>query len=68
MSADAYQNPLTTRYSSPEMAEIFGSKRRARIWRQLWLALAEYGRGAMALYYERDGRYRRTIFRIVEGG
>ncbi len=26
------------------------------------------GRGAMALYYERDGRYRRTIFRIVEGG
>ncbi len=41
MSADAYQNPLTTRYSSPEMAEIFGPKRRARIWRQLWLALAE---------------------------
>ncbi len=26
------------------------------------------GRGAIELYYERGGRYRRTIFRIVEGG
>ena len=26
------------------------------------------GRGAVELYYERDGRYRRTIFRISDGG
>ncbi len=41
MTADSYQNPLITRYSSPEMAEIFGPRHRARIWRQLWIALAE---------------------------
>jgi adenylosuccinate lyase len=38
---DQYQNPLITRYSSPEMGAIFGSAHRARIWRQLWIALAE---------------------------
>jgi adenylosuccinate lyase len=38
---DSYQNPLITRYSSPEMAEVFGPRHRARIWRELWIALAE---------------------------
>ena len=38
---DSYQNPLITRYASPEMAAIFGPRHRARIWRQLWIALAE---------------------------
>jgi adenylosuccinate lyase len=40
-TADSYQNPLITRYASPEMATIFGPRFRARIWRQLWIALAE---------------------------
>lgn len=38
---DHYQNPLVTRYASPEMATIFGPRHRARIWRELWIALAE---------------------------
>jgi len=38
---DHYQNPLITRYASPEMAAIFGPRHRARIWRELWIALAE---------------------------
>ncbi len=38
---DSYQNPLITRYASPEMATIFGPRHRARIWRELWIALAE---------------------------
>lgn len=38
---DHYQNPLVTRYASPEMAAIFGPRHRARIWRELWIALAE---------------------------
>jgi len=38
---DSYQNPLITRYASPEMATIFGPRHRARIWRDLWIALAE---------------------------
>lgn len=41
MTADSYQNPLITRYASAEMATIFGPRFRARIWRELWIALAE---------------------------
>ena len=36
-----YQNPLNQRYSSPEMSVIFSPRHRARIWRQLWIALAD---------------------------
>jgi adenylosuccinate lyase len=38
---DHYQNPLITRYASREMGAIFGPRHRARIWRELWIALAE---------------------------
>ncbi|UCC48591.1 MAG: adenylosuccinate lyase [Gemmatimonadota bacterium] len=38
---ERYESPLITRYASPEMAAIFGPRYRARIWRQLWIALAE---------------------------
>jgi adenylosuccinate lyase len=41
VTGDHYQNPLITRYASPEMAAIFGPLHRARIWRELWIALAE---------------------------
>ncbi len=41
---DAYQNPLITRYASKDMSAIFGPRHRARIWRQLWIALAEVER------------------------
>ncbi len=36
-----YDNPLITRYATREMAERWGPKRKHRIWRELWLALAE---------------------------
>jgi adenylosuccinate lyase len=41
VDGDTYQNPLVARYASAEMSAIFSPKRRARIWRELWLALAE---------------------------
>jgi adenylosuccinate lyase len=41
VDADSYQSPLVTRYASPEMSAIFGPRHRARIWRELWIALAE---------------------------
>ncbi|MFO0848838.1 MAG: adenylosuccinate lyase [Gemmataceae bacterium] len=43
MTADtaAYDNPLITRYAGRAMAERWGSVRKARLWRRLWLALAE---------------------------
>lgn len=36
-----YENPLVTRYASPEMSALFGRDRKFGTWRRLWLALAE---------------------------
>lgn len=36
-----YQNPLITRYASKEMAENFSDSKRFKLWRKLWIALAE---------------------------
>lgn len=36
-----YQNPLTTRYASKEMQHAFSDEKRFKLWRKLWVALAE---------------------------
>jgi adenylosuccinate lyase len=36
-----YVSPLTGRYASLAMQELFGERRRCSTWRRLWLALAE---------------------------
>ncbi len=36
-----YDNPLVTRYASPQMAELWGAQRKFSTWRRLWVALAE---------------------------
>lgn len=36
-----YQNPLNTRYTSKEMAAVFSSDEKFRMWRTIWIALAE---------------------------
>jgi adenylosuccinate lyase len=36
-----YDNPLVTRYATPEMAELWGPQRKFSTWRRLWVALAE---------------------------
>ena len=36
-----YQNPLITRYASREMSENFSDEKRFKLWRRLWIALAE---------------------------
>jgi adenylosuccinate lyase len=38
---DLYENPLISRYASPEMAALWGRQRRHGLWRRLWLWLAE---------------------------
>src|SRR5262245_25858536 len=38
---DVFDNPLVTRYAGRAMAERWGPVRKARLWRRLWLALAE---------------------------
>ncbi|MFQ5734516.1 MAG: adenylosuccinate lyase [Planctomycetaceae bacterium] len=44
MTTDPYQryeNPLTTRYASPEMGGIWSAQTKHSTWRRLWVALAE---------------------------
>ena len=42
MSAhDKYESPLTSRYASPEMSELFSLQFRYTTYRRLWVALAE---------------------------
>ncbi len=36
-----YVNPLTTRYASKEMQKAFSDEKRFKLWRKLWVALAE---------------------------
>ena len=41
MSHDVYENPLTKRYASKPMAELWSEQRKHSTWRRLWVALAE---------------------------
>ena len=36
-----YVNPLITRYASKEMQQAFSDEKRFKLWRKLWIALAE---------------------------
>ena len=38
---DRYVDPISQRYASTEMQELFSPRGRARVWRDLWIALAE---------------------------
>ncbi len=37
---DLYRSPLASRYATAAMLENFGDRRRALVWRDLWIALA----------------------------
>lgn len=41
MQRDTYENPLITRYASTEMSSVFSDDTKFRLWRKLWIALAE---------------------------
>jgi adenylosuccinate lyase len=41
MSHERYENPLISRYASPEMAGLFSDARKFGLWRRLWVVLAE---------------------------
>lgn len=41
MDNSVYHNPLITRYASKAMARNFSDEKRFKLWRKLWIALAE---------------------------
>jgi len=41
MNRDIYQEPLVSRYTSPEMQKLFSERNRIETWRRCWIALAE---------------------------
>lgn len=41
MDRDVYQEPLVSRYTSPEMQKLFSERTKIENWRRCWVALAE---------------------------
>jgi len=41
LNYETYLSPFTWRYGSPEMRQIWSETHKRRIWRQIWVALAE---------------------------
>lgn len=41
MSSNLFESPLSSRYAGKRMLELFSSDHKYKLWRQLWLALAE---------------------------
>lgn len=41
VNAERYDNPLITRYASPDMSRLWSPQVRHATWRRLWVALAE---------------------------
>lgn len=67
-----YPHPLIDRYASADMADVFSPGRQALIWRDLWIALAEFERDLgveipqAALDEMRSGRDEVDLARIAE--
>lgn len=38
---DRFEHPLTTRYASADMVQLWSVQRKVRLWRRTWIALAE---------------------------
>ena len=41
MNFDSYQSPFSWRYASPDMRALWSETHKRRLWRQIWVALAE---------------------------
>lgn len=52
MTVDEYQSPMSHRYGSYEMRRLWGEVMKRRLWRQVWVDLAEVQAGLGAPYSE----------------
>jgi adenylosuccinate lyase len=41
MNHSSYQSPFSFRYASPEMRQMWSEEHKRRLWRKIWVALAE---------------------------
>lgn len=41
MTYDTYASPFSWRYGRPELRQLFSEKQRRKLWRQVWVALAQ---------------------------
>ncbi len=65
---ETYENPLNTRYASAEMSALFSEAARARLFRKLWIALAESEK-ELGLHFADDYKeYLRTFGAILADG
>lgn len=61
---DGYQSPFSWRYGSPEMRQIWGEEEKRRLWRRIWLALAETQAHFGLVGEEQVNDLRRNVERI----
>jgi len=62
---EVYESPLTGRYASKAMSELFGPRRRILTWRRLWLALAEaQHRAGLNISSQQIDQLKRTLEQI----
>ena len=45
---DTFLSPFTWRYGSQEMQRLWSEEHKRRLWRRIWVALAELTRSALA--------------------
>jgi adenylosuccinate lyase len=45
MNHAIYQSPFSFRYASPEMRQLWSEEQKRRLWRKIWVALAETQQG-----------------------
>ena len=62
--SDGYQSPFSWRYGTPEMRHIWGEEEKRRLWRRIWLALAETQAHFGLVREEQVNDLRRNVERI----
>jgi adenylosuccinate lyase len=63
---DSFENPLVTRYASPEMARLWSARTKFTTWRRIWVAMAEAQRELGVEISERQVREMRRAVETID--